>query len=967
MSKKIASIIGKVILVIFLVFILLMSVFSGVVGGSILEVMRKTPHIDAENIKHEMAQNSVIVDQDGNEIDTVETSEYREAVDIDQMPDSLKNAFVAVEDERFYKHKGFDIISLLGSVVENIKAGSIVRGGSTLTQQLARNTYLSNDQTYERKIKEIYIALEIEQNLSKDEILEAYLNRVFLGQNSFGVQAASQTYFSKDVSELTLAESAAMAGIVKSPTSYALFNTMKKSEVTDQKVLGEFTISGEKYAAVYNGEPFDREVYVLSKMLENGYITEKEYKEAKAEDVASAIKPAQRVNEDFSNYFVDLMQRQVVAKLQAIYNISENAAWEKLYYGGLKITTTMDQTMQDRLEDVYSNFSELLNGNTQGYSNAPMLDLSYDDYGNIINSNWDILYYDKDNILDSNNDIYLTKDEGYYNDNGDFVINSGKFVLESTNLFIKDYYNLDENNSNLRTHRVGAIEFTGNDSVTADDDGNIIIKKDYLDKHDDMIIDNDSYYSFNKNYYDIDLTGLIQPQSSTVVIDQTTGHIKAIVGGRDQEGFRVLDRAIDLPRQPGSSIKPIATYTPALDNGYNLATGIDDVPFEVLDDGQVWPNNIYGYFRGFTTLRDSIKYSVNTNAVKVLDDIGIPKSKEYLENFGIINKDNPEYDHFVSKKENSNQNDENLAALGLGAMTSGLTTKDMAAAYAALANGGVYNEPLSFSKIEDSKGEVIFDDKSVITHEVTSPQTAYQMTSALQTSAEYYERISIPGIDFAAKTGTTDHKTDFWCVGYTPYYTVGTWIGADNQNIKLTGDSTDAAYIWGEINRSILQDNESKSFEEPDGIIHAEVDTISGKKPTDASRADPRGTVIDEIFSKDNQPKSDDDMHVWVSVDSRNNLLASNKTPSNLIVSRSFVDRKGSYDPAKFGYIYPQDWDYEVPKTYSDLGAEIKKEEDKDKKKKDKDDKEDSEKEKTESENKNEEPNNNQDQQQNNN
>ena len=127
-----------------------------------------------------MSQNSVIVDEDGNEVDAIATSQYREIVDYNKIPDDLKNAFVAVEDERFYEHKGIDPISILGSMVENLRAGGIVRGGSTITQQLARNTYLSNDQTYQRKIKEIYLALEIEEHLSKEEILGAYLNRVFM-------------------------------------------------------------------------------------------------------------------------------------------------------------------------------------------------------------------------------------------------------------------------------------------------------------------------------------------------------------------------------------------------------------------------------------------------------------------------------------------------------------------------------------------------------------------------------------------------------------------------------------------------------------------------------------------------------------------------------------------------------------------------------------------------------------------
>ncbi|MCI5839662.1 MAG: transglycosylase domain-containing protein [Peptoniphilaceae bacterium] len=919
MSKKIASIIGKVILIIMLAIGILLAFITGMLGGSVLEVMKDTPEVNPETVRYEMTRNSVIVDEKGKQIDTIETNQYRDTVSIDEIPDNLINAFVSVEDERFYKHNGVDLFSMLGSLVENIKAGSIVRGGSTITQQLARNTYLSNDQTFVRKIKEIYLALEIEKYLSKEEILEAYLNRVFLGQNSYGVQAASQTYFSKDVSKLNLAQAASIAGIVQSPTSFSLFNTIKSSELTDQKPLGYFTISGEKYAAIYNPQPYKREKYVLSKMLELGYISKKEYNKAVKYDVSKSINPVERVNSDFSNYFKDLIQSQVVYKLMDIYDISEEQAWDRLYYGGLQITSTIDDNLQTKVEDLYNNFGEAI-----GDPNS-LLDLNYDENSNIIDSDGNILYYAKENMLDDTNSLYFSPDFAWVDQNGNLVIASSKVELDSTTLVIKDYYDYDDENGFFKVHSIGNIGFTDPDSIYNDDNGNIVITKKYLDSQPDFYsIDDYGNIIINNSFYDVDEDGTVEPQSATVVLDHKTGEIKAIVGGRNQNANVIFNRAIDQPRQPGSSIKPLATYTPALDNGYSLASGIDDVPFMRNKKGEIWPNNVYGYYMGIVSLRDSIKYSINTNAVRTLDDIGIKKSKKYLEKFGIINKDYPERDNFVEKDEGDKNNDENLAAMGLGAMTDGLSVLDMTGAYGALANGGTYNEPLSFSKIEDSTGKTIFENKDKKTTEVTSKETAYQMTSALETSAEYYQTINEDTIPVAAKTGTSEDNTDFWTMGYTPYYTVGVWLGADNQKIKLNGYSTDtAAVVWNAVNNLILEDKDPRDFVEPDGIIHQEVDTISGKLPTDASYADPRGTVIEEIFSKDNLPKEDDDMHVWISVDTRNNLLASNITPQNLIGSRSFVDRKGSYDPSKWDYIYPSDWSYEVPSQYSPLGAEI--------------------------------------------
>lgn len=930
MTKKISAIIIKTLLIVILFLGSIMIAFAGITGGAILEVMKTAPDIDADAIKYEMSQNSTVVDEDGNEVDAIATSQYREIVSYDQIPDNLKNAFVAVEDERFYDHKGIDVISIVGSLFENLRAGGIVRGGSTITQQLARNTYLTNDQTYQRKIKEIYLALEIEDHLTKEEILGAYLNRVFMGQNSYGVQAAANTYFNKDVKDLNLAQCAALAGIVQSPSEYSLYKSIKTSEITDEKVLGEFSIDGTKYSAVFNDAPLKRENYVLDKMYELGYISETELKEAKSFDIAKSIEPAERANTEITSYFNSLLEKQVVAKLMETQDMSENQAWDRLYYGGLKITTTLDQKMQKNLEDIYADFSSYLMGNTSGWNTAPLLDMKYDKWGNIINSDGKVLYFSKGNFLNENNDIRLSANDAHKDDKGNIVLTTSKAYLDQTKLVFRNYYSLDPENKNLRTHRAGFVDLATNKNIYLDDKDNIVIAKSFLDENKNFIKSyQDRTFSISKDYYDLDLEGVIQPQSSTVIIDHKTGHIKALMGGRDQKGQRILDRASSVPRQPGSSIKPLATYTPALDNGFNLATGVDDVPFMMNEEGKPWPSNVYGYYMGVKPIREALKLSINTIAVRTLDKVGIDVSLKYLKNFGIIKEDGK--DNFVTSDEDKDKNDENLAAMGLGAMTNGLTALDMTGAYAALANGGKYIEPLTFSKIVDSTGKVLFDDKDKITHEVTSPETAYQITSALQDAGKSYKNIFLKGIDFATKTGTTDDYNDFWCMGYTPYYTVGIWMGCDNQNISLTGSSAGrAALMWNVINNKILEGYKAANFVKPKGIVSMEVDTMSGMLPTDASLADPRGTVITEIFGPKNKPTKEDDVHEWATVDSRNNLLASDMTPEGFIVTRSFINPKSNYDPTKFANTYPKDWNQRLPKAYSNLGEEEEKDEEED-------------------------------------
>ncbi len=184
--------------------------------------------------------------------------------------------------------------------------------------------------------------------------------------------------------------------------------------------------------------------------------------------------------------------------------------------------------------------------------------------------------------------------------------------------------------------------------------------------------------------------GIVQPQSAAVIMDYGSGEIKALVGGRDVEGARILNRATSSPpRQPGSTIKPLAAYLPALDNGFTAASPIDDIPF-YNNKGEAWPSNWYtGYKGGIHTLRKSVEQSVNVNSVKAVEAIGVNTSMEYLSRMGIINRDNPSKDNFITSAENSVNNDENLSALGLGGMTRGLTPLEVTAAYGSIANGGV--------------------------------------------------------------------------------------------------------------------------------------------------------------------------------------------------------------------------------------------------------------------------------------
>lgn len=911
-KKRRFNILDKIKIGVLSIFIL-GAISAGALGGAIVEIMGESPPVDLSKIGESASENSVILTADGDVLEQIETSQYRELIPFQEIPSHVVDAFVAVEDERYYSHTGIDIIGIGKSVIDNLWAGDIVRGGSTITQQLARDLYLNDERTFDRKIKEAYIALKMDSSLEKNEILQIYLNRVFLGQNAYGIQAASRTYFSKDVKDLTIAEAAALASIPKAPTNLALYNTIRPEEVSpDDKIVGEIVISNDKYIAVYNPSYEDRQAYVLSKMLELGKISQAEYDQAVAENIYAELDPPIRSTEESSNYFSSLVKGQVIESLIERYNLTEDEAMDKLYNGGLKIYTTIDMDLQEEIEDIYKAFTSFATG-SNSIGDYNFLNLSFNDRGDILGPDEKVIYYSKENLYDDDDELYLEPEE-YDFTNGSLVIEKEGLMATETGLYIGPFFTVD-GERNLRTHNSTTISM---DPALLSSQGNkVVIAKEFIDQHPELYeIISDNLY-INPSFYNFDKEGVLQPQSSTVIIDHTNGHIKAIVGGRrDKAGGH--NRAYAAPRQPGSSIKPLAVYTPALDTSMTLASPIDDIP-HFDGEHRLWPTNWYGEYRGITTLRKSLEISGNVAAVKTLEKVGIPKSKEYLEKFGLINKQDPSMDHFVSALENPNHNDENTSAMGLGGMAYGFTNLEMTGAYSALANDGAYIKPLSFTKVTDNQGNIILENESKAS-EVVSKEIAFLIRDALISTTSdgvaSNARFS-SSYDIGGKTGTSgtiEENIDSWFVGFSPYYTIGVWMGADDARIKLTEVSAYTTQLWGAIGRAAHANLKAKNFEEPATIEKMSVCNQSGLLPTDACRADYRGVIIEEYFTRKEIPKRDCDVHVFRKVDPNNNLLVKDGLWG---VDKSFITRSIPYDPKKHDGILPTDWDMMAPTEYS--------------------------------------------------
>lgn len=941
---------------ILIIVILSLGLICGAIGvGLIASVVHDVPDIDYTKVATSLNESSVILDENDKLVEKIQTLEFRTVVEMNKVPEITRNAFIAVEDERFKSHNGIDVKRIFGALAADLKAGKAVQGASTITQQLIKNLYLSEEvdrnnlvNDIKRKIREMYLAIEMEKHLSKDQILLAYLNTVNLGQGAYGVQEASRTFFDKDVNELNAVESAMIAAIPKSPSKYPPYILLNPLDVDPTKhfVINNVTINGSEYAAVYNENNWERAKIVLSTMRKNNYISESEYREALNTDYKSLIKSNNKTNTDLeTSYFNDYVKKQVIEDLVKEKGISREDAVNLLHKGGLTIYSTIDIGMQSEIESIYSQFTDLMLASQgtkrKNIKGAALVEREIAN-NNIVDSTNKIVYYEKAQLYDDLDNLKIEKGTYGFEPSGNLWISNSK--INYKNFDITGFYEVDDG-KNLITFNPGYLKKTtiavGSGSIealTSDrDNKRVVISSYYINKNDDFYsIDGNGTLLINPKYFYVPSQGVVQPQSSVVIIDYASGKIRALVGGRDQTGQMLYNRATDSARQPGSSMKPISTYLPALDNGYTAATPIDDIPHYTAS-GALWPQNWYGKntsdksddYRGLNTLRVSVEQSINVNAVKVVEDIGYAKSVSYLEKLGIIDSANPNNDTFVTSAESKATNDENSASLALGGMTKGISPLRMTAAYGAIANQGKYVEPIAYTKVLDRNGKVLLE-KTPKINEVVSPQVSYLMTDILKgvvtrgtgRAASIYSGNS--KIPVAGKTGTTQNNSDAWFIGYTPYYVAGIWIGNDSPAIKLSNGSTLAANLWKNVMKKVHTDLKAKDFQAPEGMVRVSVCSQSGKLPSDLCGRDSRGsTVYSELFVKGTAPKEHCDIHVSANIDITNNKLATELTPLELIESRVFIKRTPEYSPEKHQGFIPKDFMYTLPTLSSDTDYKL--------------------------------------------
>ena len=760
--------------------------------GMVRGIIDSSPEISIETIIPQGFA-TTIYDAAGNQTDTlVMAGSNRDPVTYEELPEDLINAFVAIEDARFWSHNGIDPRSILRAVRGVLTGDSSAGGGSTLTQQLIKNNVFNGGressfgERLERKFQEQYLAVRLSRTMDKKQVLVNYLNTINLGNDCLGVKVAARRYFGKEVSDLTLSECAVIAGITQNPSR---LNPISGRERNEEK----------------------RKV-ILQYMFEQGYITKEQQQEALADDVydrISLVNAVTRENSTPYSYFTDELISQVKEALMTELGYSDTQAHNLLYSGGLQIYTTQDPALQKIVDE---EVNDPANYTAARYSMEYRL--------SVTNPDGSVTHYSQEGLKTWHKKIL------------------------SDSAFDALYDSEEEARADAEAYKAYVLEQGG--TVLAES---------------------------------CNLT--LQPQVSFVLIDQSNGYVKALSGGRGEKTASLtLNRATDVTRQPGSTFKVLTAFAPAIDTrGATLGTVYYDAPYSVGE--KAFRNWYSSGYQGYSSIREGIIYSMNIVAVRCMMETVTPQlGVEYAQNFGISTLTSTDYN----------------AATALGGITEGVTNLELSAAFAAIANRGLYTKPVFFTKILDHNGKVLLEAQPE-TRRVLKESTAFLLTDAMKESMESHRKFSTGGsgpsststraylsdMSCAGKSGTTSNNNDIWFVGFTPYYTAGVWGGCD-LNQKLTTENGGTSFhkdIWRKIMTRVHEGLSDPGFSVPEEIEQASICRKSGKLAIPGvCENDPRGSAVyTEYFAADTVPTEFCTVHAEASVCSESGQLSTEYCP----------------------------------------------------------------------------------------
>lgn len=674
--------------------------------------------------------------------------ERRIVVPISKIPKILIDAFVAAEDARFYEHEGIDLFGIARAFLKNIEAGSIVQGGSTITQQVAKSFFLSMERSYSRKIREAILAYRIDSTFSKDEILFLYLNQIYLGHGAYGVAAAAENYFGKSVSELNLAEAAVMAGLPQAPSRYSPFIHPERAK--------------------------QRQVYVLNRMMAEGYITNLQATEA----INVKLEIKHRPNWYIENvpYYTEHVRQYV----------EEKYGRDVLYTEGLKVYTAVNIEMQKTARDELNGGLKALD-KRQGYR-GPVDHLEAEDIEDFSQQMEERLAEEplKPRTVTKGVVVAIGEDD---------TVATIRLGNALGRLNVADMTWARKPNPDVPSYQAPRVKKISHVLAIGD-----VIRVSVKAQPDES------------GLWDLALEQTPAVQGALLSMETETGQVKAMIGGRDFRKSQ-FNRAIQSRRQPGSAFKPII-YAAALDKGYTPASVIIDsaLVFEDTERDFTWkPDNYEETFHGPTLFRTALARSRNVVTVKILKDIGINYVIDYAEKLGIESD--------LSR---------NLS-IALG--SSGISLLELVRAYSVFANQGYRITPCFVTKILDRDGNVL-EQNFPESEKAIDKTTAYIITNLLQDVVKRGTGWRVKALDrpVAGKTGTTNNLYDAWFMGYTPGYVTGVWVGFDEEaslGANETG-SRAASPIWLAFMKAVLDGKPVRAFQVPDGVVFAKIDAETG-------------------------------------------------------------------------------------------------------------------------------------------
>ncbi|HAT9033852.1 TPA: PBP1A family penicillin-binding protein [Legionella pneumophila subsp. pneumophila] len=703
-------------------------------------------------------------------------------VTYDEIPPTLIHALIATEDQRFFEHPGVDVMGLGRAAVSMLKTGTKSQGGSTITMQVARNFFLSRKKTFLRKFNEIMLAIKIDRELSKEKILELYLNRVYLGNRAYGVGAAAMVYFGKSLKDLNLAELAMIAGLPQAPsTQNPIANPLAAKKRRD---------------------------HVLERLLEEHYINEEQYQNAVNQPITAKY---HGTNIKVKAPYVAEMIRQ------SLYDNFGPEAYTK----GYKVYTTIDGKLQNTANEVVEK-NLIAYDHRHGYR-GPIANIGEkDSQSPKIRQKYLRQYPELNSLIPAVVTEVREKEATAALQNGQIIIIPWEGMSWARPALKRGGW-------------VGKSPTKAQQVVAA---GDII----YV-------------HPTEKSWQ---LAQIPEAESAMVAMNPKNGAIEVLVGGFNFSKSK-FNRATQSSRQPGSSFKPFV-YAAALNNGYNLATLINDAPIVVDDPSQpnLWrPHNVNLKFNGPTRLKQALVQSKNLVSIRILDDIGIDYTIDFLTRFGFNKKSLPR-----------------ALSLALGSLS--ISPMDLTTAYAVFANGGYKVEPYLIDHITDADGKILLQakpsvvcdpcdkdkiDASTLAPRVISEDIAFLMNTALRDVIQHGTGRAARVLnrqDIAGKTGTTNDQVDAWFAGFNSNLVVTTWIGFDNPKSLHEYAANLALPLWIDFMKVALKDKPETELKQPENVIAVRIDPVSGllAKPNQENG-------IIEYFRQNEVPSEEDQGPVY--------------------------------------------------------------------------------------------------------